>query len=539
MFPDQKFVPISITYVNIIIPQLISLFLKEQITDDYIYVQTDIGNVRKTRKGRKKKLSLYRSRTGQRPIRHRVPKHPIDNTHSPANDITDQRNTSSSSFEYVEIVSDSDESKEYKRAKVSENDSNSSNYDTNEYEAATDNQKREQYTDVCKSYLTSEDLWGELIPKMYESNTLKDFILLIEGLRNGSIPMDNIVFLLMLERAKFGSLQNTCSMRYRDVTKLFWLVVYRLCKSTGLKFFSGAKNWGQVVSKESEKSFYKGSKAKINFAVPDEKMLRDLKSELPKVIPPGIINKSIGLLRNQRDIILMADGKLLSRGLGDNFRGDVNLFGHESNPNIAELQMDLMNHLNFITNSLDVNDSVSSNERYSNICEFISALTKLIQRIRNYMNQKMDKLKSCDESSNVYSKYISKLKTEIFTASLWIKKSIKCNAQMLHILSCINTNNNLFQLDSPILLQQYSNIRMLHNSHYISEHINVVDHPHVFKLGSDISYDIEQQSLIPAHDAYKLMGLDSVKALRRAFKTHITQEIPYPQEQITDLSTTD
>ena len=497
-------------------------------------MHTAVGNIPKTKKGRKKNLSLYRSRTGQRPIRHRVPKPTLHNSPAASNDPTGKTNISSSSFEYVEIDSDSDECKEYKRAKVSINNSNTSDCDSDEYEAVTDSQTREQYTDVCQKILTSENLWAEIIPKMYESKTLKDFMLLIEGLRNGSIPMDNIVFLLMLERARFGSLENTCSMRYRDVTKLFWLVVYRLCKSSGLKFFSGAKNWGQVVSKESEKSFYRGSKAKINFAVPDEKMLRDLRNELPKVIPPGIINKSIGLLKNQRDVILMADGKLLSRGLGDNFRGDVNLFGHESNPNIAQLQMDLMNHLNFISNSLDINDSVSSNDRYSNICEFISALSKLIQRIRNYMNEKMDKLKSCDESSNVYSKYISKLKTEIFTASLWIKKSIKCNAHMLHMLSCINTNNNLFELDSPIQLNTYGNIRMLHNSHYISQHINAVDHPHVFKLGSDISYDIEQQSLIPAHDAYKLMGLDSMKALRTAFKTHITQEIPYHQEQITD-----
>ena len=62
-------------------------------------------------------------------------------------------------------------------------------------------------------------------------------------------------------------------MRYRKVTKLFWSIVYRLCKGVGLKFFGGEKNWGQVVNRNSEKSKYSPNKSKINFAVPHEKVL--------------------------------------------------------------------------------------------------------------------------------------------------------------------------------------------------------------------------------------------------------------------------
>ena len=62
--------------------------------------------------------------------------------------------------------------------------------------------------------------------------------------------------------------------------------MYTLCKGVGLKFFSGEKNWGQVVSKETTKSKYCPRKSKINFAVPDEKVLRNYNRFLPKVIPP-------------------------------------------------------------------------------------------------------------------------------------------------------------------------------------------------------------------------------------------------------------
>ena len=124
-------------------------------------------------------------------------------------------------------------------------------------------------------------------------------------------------------------------MRYRKVTKVFWSIVYRLCKSTGLKFFLGEKNWGQVVDKSSTRSKYNPDKSKINFAVPSESVLHHFDAKLPKIIPPGKISKCLDLLEGKK--VLMADGKLVTKGLKENFSGDVNLFGHETNPNISEL----------------------------------------------------------------------------------------------------------------------------------------------------------------------------------------------------------
>ena len=76
-----------------------------------------------------------------------------------------------------------------------------------------------------------------------------EFVLLMEQLSSGELPANNIVLLLLLDRVRFQRSGNTVGMRYRKVTKLFWSIVYRLCKGVGLKFFGGEKNWGQVVSK--------------------------------------------------------------------------------------------------------------------------------------------------------------------------------------------------------------------------------------------------------------------------------------------------
>ena len=96
----------------------------------------------------------------------------------------------------------------------------------------------ESYKNKCLQELKSEELLHNLIDKLEQSKHLRDFMMLIKHLAYGTIPMDNIVFLLMLERVRFQSCSTTIAMRYCKVTKLFWSIVYRLCKSTGLKFFS-------------------------------------------------------------------------------------------------------------------------------------------------------------------------------------------------------------------------------------------------------------------------------------------------------------
>ena len=112
---------------------------------------------------------------------------------------------------------------------------------------------------------------------------------LIRLLQSGKLPADNIVLQLLFDRVRFQTCGNTVSMRYRDVTNTFWSIVYRLCKESGLKFFGGEKNWGQVVTKHSTKSRYSNDLSKVNFAVPDEKILRDMKKVLPKLISLGKI----------------------------------------------------------------------------------------------------------------------------------------------------------------------------------------------------------------------------------------------------------
>ena len=290
---------------------------------------------------------------------------------------------------------------------------------------------KDKFVESCAKEFRESDFLDKLFHKLQRVGLLNDFINFMRNLESGELPMDNIVFILMMDRVRFNNCPNTVGMRYGKKSKMFWTIVYRLCKESRLKFFSGSKNWGQVVNKECEKSKYSPDNAKINFAVPDEKVLRAYKSGLPKVIPPGKIDKCMEMLRNKKDIVLMADSKLVTKGLKTDFLGDVNLFGHERNPN----------------------------------------LQSFLKR---------------DNSINNVDKAISACKTNMYTSAIWIKKALKCNLQLCKMMATLQHNLHLFKTNSRLDIHSLHNGRFLKNCNYVSSNVTFTEYPNLIKRYSDM-----------------------------------------------------
>ena len=53
-------------------------------------------------------------------------------------------------------------------------------------------------------------------------------------------------------------------------------------------------------------------KINVNFAVPNERYLRNIDNVMGKIIPPGKIEDSFNLLKGKKNVILMADLKRVS-----------------------------------------------------------------------------------------------------------------------------------------------------------------------------------------------------------------------------------
>ena len=227
---------------------------------------------------------------------------------------------------------------------------------------------KEKFVESCVKEFRKTDLLDNLFHKLQRVGLLNDFINFMHNLESGDLPLDNIVFILMMDRVRFNNCPNTVGMRYGKKSKMFWTIVYRLCKE-------------QVAFSRNSSNGYSPDNAKINFAVPDEKVLCAYKSGLPKVIPPGKIDKCMEMLRNKKDIVLMADGKLATKGLKTDFLGDVNLFGHERNPNLHNLKEELRNKLDFISNTCKFFEKLSNSDKYQVLLELTGLCTEMNQRI--------------------------------------------------------------------------------------------------------------------------------------------------------------
>ena len=111
------------------------------------------------------------------------------------------------------------------------------------------------------------------------------------------------------------------------------------------------------------------------------------------------------------------------------------------------------------------------------------------------MMDKMDKLKTSEKNDTISPKTISKLRTDIYSACLWVKKARNINGQLLNLLAELASNKNLFTLNSPVDVTLHGNCRLLQDPMYIMQHVEPTEFSHLFKRGSDMFVDIENQSL--------------------------------------------
>ena len=244
---------------------------------------------------------------------------------------------------------------------------------------------RSEYARRCFETLKSVEFLTALISVLHQSGCLRDFMLLVTQLAEGTFSPMNIAFLLCLEHAKWQSLITTTQMRFRAVTKKFWLVVYRLLKGKGIRFFSGPKNWGQVVSKEAKLGQYDPKSAEINFAVPDECYLRCQDRRFGKLIQPGIMKDSLRILQDHPDVVLMADCKRLSKGLKGERLGDIDLWSHEGPPTLGDKLQELEHHKRIISEGIEFLEDSDDLDLYMKLKLILKMSSLRIKDIREVL----------------------------------------------------------------------------------------------------------------------------------------------------------
>ena len=183
---------------------------------------------------------------------------------------------------------------------------------------------------------------------------------------------------------------------------------------------------------------------------------------------------------------MMADGKLVAKGLKMNFEGDINLFGHETNPNLQKLINEMKSQLDFVVKNCVQFPKSTTHDQLSILQDLATVITHLICRVKVFHKSEGRKLNSYihrqNRNDNKFpDKAISSCKTNMYTACLWVKKALNININLCQMASALQKNFHTFKTSQSIDSKEISNLQQLHVAEYVYSNINPIEYPHLFK----------------------------------------------------------
>ena len=349
---------------------------------------------------------------------------------------------------------------------------------------------------------------------------------LIQQVASGTMPVTNMAFLLALEVGLLHSLDNSTKMRYRNDTALFWEIARSVGGPRLLRLFSSDKHFGMVNTGDCQKSKYPPSQGNYNFAVPDERILRKSKTQIPKDVECGIIEDSFPTSENDKQFILSLDGKQVGQGLKEDGVGDVNLWGFEGPPSLKETLKHLRNETN---NILAMADKVYDQENKDLIDpEIVKDLKFVVQTLSFHIKRLQEakvhheilcssfkkKISKFPDQGSKYKLAFSDIDAFIAKADMVIKDILDINVKWCMVMATINRNTQCFLSSGTVDMEQQCNYRILLKPNAIeARYLGFLDNnPEYVQQRTPEWFAIRRQSMITGSSMHNALGFHTLKA---------------------------
>ena len=261
-------------------------------------------------------------------------------------------------------------------------------------------------------------------------------------------------------------------------------------------------------------------------------MLRKSKTGLPKCVKCGIIEESICLVDKGKEYVLALDGKQTSPGLLNDTEGDVNLWGYEGPPTLAESLERLRLQENCIL------DLVAKASRFdSNINEIAKDLKIVVQivskRIKNLQEAKVryeqlrsrfkNKIAARPDIGSRYDVAFSDINSFIHHADIAIKNLLQINVEWCSTMATINGNEQLFCKSGPILLDTMLNSWILRSPETLQLDNFLKKYLQYMKQRSELWYSLCKECCMTGSTLHSAIGLRTLKEQKEHFKKFISK----------------
>lgn len=374
----------------------------------------------------------------------------------------------------------------------------------------------------------------EVIEKLSKYGLLFYFTLFFKLVSKDRYPLTNIALLLWLETVRWFSLGTCQEMWYWEVTKMFWRAGHRLFHGKFLSFMSGPRSVGTVLNGTSSTRTITPEFTEINFAVPCRTSILDKSSSLiPSVLQPGVIHQALDAIKTSgvsKINMMCVDGKKVTAGLDEQF-GDVNVFGFEDPPSIADKRQRLNDELQLVDDMkltlsekfCNINfSSVDKGETFNLVDMMRGLIFLLTLRLKEGRHLKkkqefgLEKLKERAGSEWKTSKYvyaISGIQAFLYRVRQFIQVTLSNIGKLCEIGSEINEKQSDFRVSGEVDPTVQQNMFLLKE---VDEQVHPLP-TNLIKQRSEMWKDVRKLATVTGSTLHNAIGLRTLKEQKLHF----------------------
>lgn len=373
-------------------------------------------------------------------------------------------------------------------------------------------------TDLIEDIM-DEDFIRPFLQTLQDCGQLEDFKKLVLALKLDLMPVDNISWLSVLERAKYALCKSTTAMKYRKETLEFWHSVYLMFGNSALTVFRGSANFSQVVTQQCTRGSYDPQQGSCNFSVPSVTTLKKMQSGFQGKILPGFVESTLRMAEEKclsgKQFTLSFDGKKIGEGLKELDEGDCNMLGLER-PKVEVRVRMLQMQLDFAQTMCDmVNiDDVSLARVTLQRC--LSKMSRVIQNMETNIKAKVraqNKLKALSKANPNEKRYkysISQLNVRKHECDNNLSRALKLQDRLIEMCAkceglgnCYNNTGYLDLSASPLHFA-------LRPPDHLGQVVDLVAHSDYIKQRSPLWFELRRLARLTGSTMYDALGLEKL-----------------------------
>ena len=240
----------------------------------------------------------------------------------------------------------------------------------------------------------------------------------------------------------------------------------------------------------------------------------------------------MNMLKNHKDIVLMADCKHLAKGLTGHMMGDVNLWGFEKRPTLQEKLQTFQQDFNAATAQVQSLLNASILQCHIDLKYTMQLITSKIRNVRQIERRRLLNYEKLNPNPNYKTVAKGACRSHIYDCKVFINNALDLNRSICKTMNLLQKTSCSFN-PIHVSLQNQRNVQQLLPVNYVSRNSMVDAHPEWFRQHSPQGKKLRSQAHLTGSTAYNAMGFRRFSQLRNHFREFIYKKPLVPVDDAT------